>query len=197
MRLLFTDVLASSYIGASEETLASLGRIYQHYLASGDKSFCIMTSWKGSYSKEVNLKNLEKFKQLLRSNQLGFMEMKGKWKNDRDEIESEPSFFIPRISLSLAKKLQEEFDQDAIVYAGPETEGKVFLYLSDGSGQDLGKFHPKKIGDVFSEIRGKPFTFAGVALGFLDAVLASKAIDDNQINRTREKLKKVEQSFQG
>ena len=195
MRLLYTDVLAAARMGSSEQTLASLGRIYQHYLASGQKSYAILTSWRSDLAEPVNLENVERLKQMIRSAQLGFSKLLGKWKNDKDEIVSEPSFFIPGISLELAKKIQEKFNQDAIVYAGPETEGKVFLYSRDGSTMDLGKFHPTRIGDIFSEIKGKSFTFAGVAMGFMDALSGKTLIDDAKLKKTQAKLKELDNFF--
>lgn len=196
MRILFTDVLVASQIGSSEETLASLGRLYQHIMSSGDRSFALFSPWQSNILVSSNKKNLEKFKSLLRSKALDFLPLDGKWENDLGEVLSEPSFFIPRISKSFALEIMDNFNQDAIIYSGPETNGNVFLLHSDGTSEDIGKFHPLKIGEIYSEIKGKPFTFAGVALGSLDEILSSKRIDQYQIARTQEKLNKVRALFE-
>jgi hypothetical protein len=63
----------------------------------------------------------------------------------------------------LAKKIQERFQQDAVVYSGPETNGKTVLIFNDGTQSDLGSFKPSVVSRAYSEIKGRPFVFEYIA----------------------------------
>ena len=98
----------------------------------------------------------------IRGSNLGFFKLKGHWREEgSEEVTPEPSLFVPGISLKRAHKLGNKFNQDAIVYSGPETKGKVALIFKSGTKQVIGKFHPQKIAQFYSSVRGKTFVFEG------------------------------------
>jgi hypothetical protein len=60
----------------------------------------------------------------------------------------------------------KKYNQNAVIYSGPETGGKVHLvHLKDapdfgkkaGEHTDLGEFHPRKTGEFYSRIRNHQF----------------------------------------
>lgn len=169
------DVLVASTL--QELTEASLGRIFQHWKSTNSKSFSILTRWRvygkdgKLVSKQENTSNLEKLKENLKQLGLGYFSLDGVWaerESDSQEVKKdefgkeivhlEPSFFISNITLDQAKKLafsNETWNQDAIIYAGPEVGGKVVLVLSDGTiGKTYDKFLPNKIAVDYFKLRG-------------------------------------------
>jgi hypothetical protein len=153
---------------------ASLGRVYQHYKKSPEKGFGIITAWRAGNTKKQNIELFKKLQNEIRSNGLGFFKLEGHWVECQDNnvpydecpqtelvASIEPAIFVPGIDEALMKKLTKKYDQDASVYAGPETKGKMHLVFRDGKSQDIGKFHPGKIAQAYSKIRGKTFTFEG------------------------------------
>jgi len=184
----FFDIIKIKNESTIEElNEASIGRVYQHWKKSGETGFMIITSWRAGYSKK---KNLDLFKQLqkeIRSNGLGFIELEGHWIECQDTTVSydkcpptklvastEPVLFVPGATLQLTKKLAKKYDQDAAVYSGKETEGKVSLVFKNESIQNIGKFHPGKIAQAFSKLRGRTFTFEGFeykAQSFIESLI--------------------------
>jgi hypothetical protein len=141
---------------------ASLGRVYSHLQAAGDKSFAILTSWRQGVTDKVNRANLGELEASVRSAGLGFFKLLGHWKEEgQEKATSEPSLFVPGASKALATKLGTKYNQDAVIYAGPDTNGKVTLVFRDGGEQNLGKFNPGKIAQAYSSLRGRTFTFEG------------------------------------
>jgi hypothetical protein len=182
MNLSVQDEINAEALGPEYVTAASLGRIWQHWNNRHDQSFAIVTPYrqfpsdlpptqKPAWEKEQERKTIE-FKAILRSHDLGYIPMTGAWKGESG-LDTEPSYFIPNISLETVKSLQKEFKQQAVLYCGQETGGSVHLLWEDGRVEDIGTFHPQRIGDVFSRIKGKPFTFASVSEGFMDALSRS------------------------
>lgn len=152
----------------------SLGRVYQHYKQSSEKGFGIITSWRAGNTKKQNLKNLKKLESDIRSMGYGFSKLEGHWVECQDEdipydqcpkdklvASVEPSLFVIGINKDEIEKLTKKYHQDASVYAGPETNGKVILIFSNGNTMNIGKFHPSKIAQAYSKLRGKTFTFEG------------------------------------
>lgn len=152
---------------------ASLNRVLHHVQQSGqDGSFGIITSWRAGQDQRTNFKNFSELQHDLRSNGLGFFKLKGQWPESQDPnipydqatpdqivMASEPSLFVPSIPKELIKTLMKKYTQDAVVYSGPETEGKVFLLKNDGSETPIGVFNPNTIASAYSSVKGKPFAF--------------------------------------
>ena len=154
---------------------ASLGRLYQHFQQSEKTSWAIFTSWRNKASKEANIENLKSFKERLRK--WGYFRLvgHGQEKDEQGNTVSveEPSYFIIGIPLEEALKLAEKYGQYGIIYAGPETDGDVCLYQSNGTLEERWKkFHPGKISKFYSIIQGRPFFFESRADGWIEGVSA-------------------------
>jgi len=177
----FRDVLA---VRGNSQKLneASLGRVYQHFVNSGKESFAIVTAWKDGADEKhpgTNKANMKKLGSFLRSERLGFFELKGHWRAKQPDGSYkdtfEPSLFVPGMSFKQATKIRDQYKQEAVIYAGPETDGEVALLLDSGGISKIGKFHPMKIAQSYSEVKGKPFTFEGFELlpnSFVEAQMA-------------------------
>ena len=154
---------------------ASLGRVYQHMTKQGSESFAIITAFRGGYTNKQNLSRNKQLESSVRSLGLGFFKQKGYWNECEDpNIEYkdcpadkikpviELSLFIPNIKFNDAVKLGKKFDQDAIVYQGPDTDDKVELISkSGGSIMKLGKFAPNKVSQAYSKVKGRSYVFEG------------------------------------
>lgn len=144
---------------------SSLGRIYQHIQRKNVDSWAIMTSYRGENSPSENKKNFKELKNKIRSMDMGFIEIEGVGQEEDNEgniIQAkEPSLFIPGINKKQAQKLSDTYDQWGYIYSGTEVNGKIALISSQGT-EYLGSFHPNKIAQFFSKIKGKPFTFEEV-----------------------------------
>jgi hypothetical protein len=145
---------------------SSLSRIWQHAQAANNKSFAILTSWRQSKNRKDNIKSFSDLKAAIRNLDYGFVEVKGHWKECQDSnilydecpedqlVDAiEPSLFIPEISKKEALKLADHFEQDAIVFGGPEVGGKIVLLFRDGKIMPIGDFKAQTLGQAFTELR--------------------------------------------
>lgn len=143
----------------------SLGRIWQHVENAETKSFAIITSWRQEFSKKKNVKDFSALKASIRSLGHGFVTVAGHWKECQDPTvaykdcpkdqlidASEPSLFVMGLSKEAAQSLAKQSQQDAIVYAGPETGGKIMLLFNDGSDTEIGDFKPQTMGQAYTEL---------------------------------------------
>ena len=152
---------------------ASLGRVMQHAVRAKKVGFAILTSWRQSLSRKENLARFEKLKASLRDQSLGFNVLNGHWQECQDPTVPyddcpeeelvdaiEPSVFVTGIDLTMAQQLGNQYDQDAVVYAGPDTDGQTTLVFRDGDQMNLGEFSPMSIGQAYSELKdGRSFRF--------------------------------------
>ncbi len=158
---------------------ASLARVWQHVQGAASYGFAILTSWRQSIdgkflSTKENHDRLQRLKKQLRELGLGFFVVNGHWKECQQADVAwedcppeqmvdavEPALFVTRVSLEQAHKLGNEFQQDAILYAGPETEGNAVLMDRSGKMIDLGTFSPNTVSQGFSQLRkgGRTFKF--------------------------------------
>jgi hypothetical protein len=172
-RYTFQMVLEAKSLGCLESlNEASLGRVFQHIKNAGEKSWAIITSWRAGIPKRENMSRMQKLKQGVRSLGLGFFGLKGHWRECQNPnieykecpsdklIDSvEPSLWINGITKAQAKKMMTRYEQDAIVFSGPETKGKVSLMFRKGAPMNIGKFHPGAIAQAYSQVKGRPFKF--------------------------------------
>lgn len=159
---------------------ASLARIFQHFqdmkMGKENASFAILTSWRASFSKQENEARLEDLKQTLREMGYGFIRLTGHWKECQDENipydqcppdklkdSIEPSLFIPNITKDKAVAVGNKYSQDAIVFAGPETGGKVTLLFRGGDSMEIGDFEPGSVTQAYSTWKKRDFHFEWVA----------------------------------
>lgn len=153
---------------------ASLGRVYQHVTGQkGVTSWGMITAYRGVNSKKENINANKKLKSDIRSENLGFFEVEGHWRECQDpnvdykdcpdaklKDSIEVSLFVPGISRDTIAKLCKEYGQDAVVYSGPETEGKVVLIFKNGGTTVIGsKFEPNKVAQAYSVVKNRSFLF--------------------------------------
>ena len=174
-----TDIVDALHTGNLEVlTAASLGRIWQHVQDLNTQSFAMLTPWRASMSLEENQKNLTAFREHLRGLGLGFIQLIGHWREER-----EPSFFVPGMTLKQAHSLGNLFNQDAVVYGGPDAEAHVVLVFKDGRIEHLADhFTPQALGESFSELagrKGRKFTFVTAAAGSQAEFLAATTYERN------------------
>jgi hypothetical protein len=171
----FLDILAARKKSPKALHEASLGRVYQHVRNLNESSFLIISGWRAANTKKQNLEQNRKLAESIRSLNLGFNRLIGHWRECQDDSlpydqcppdqlrdSKEESFFVPNASLKQAKLLCKQFNQDAVVYGGPDVGSKIVLVFRDGSTQEIAsKFTPNKISQAFSQVRGKSFVFEG------------------------------------
>ncbi len=175
-KISFTNVLKAKEISLEKLHEASLGRAYQLYQNTKNKSFGIITAFRKGNKPEINNKNNEKLEHIIRSWGYGFIVLKG-YGNERDKEGNvkqviEWSFWVNGITKEQIIKAGKKFEQDFVLYAGPDTGGKVTgIDLGDEIETDLGEFHPMKIGQFYSKIKGKPFVFEYVVQSWGEGML--------------------------
>lgn len=145
---------------------ASLARAYQH---CKNGHFGIITNHRYDNSPETNRSGFYELKQTLLDHGYGGTVLLGHWRECRDPNipydecpedqladVSEPSLFVPNVDAKLLHELGMKYNQDAVIYAGPETDGNVVTLHRDGSIKSLGKFNPNKIAKAYSELLPLP-----------------------------------------
>lgn len=146
----------------------SLSRIMSHAHNAKEVGFAILTSWRQANQKSTNLANFSALQQAVRAKGLGFIQLRGHWQECQDsnvpydqcptdqlKDSIEPSIMVFGIDQKLATDLGKQFDQDAVVYAGPDTGGSAQLHFKDGSTMDIGTFNPMAVGQAYSEYRSR------------------------------------------
>jgi hypothetical protein len=150
---------------------ASLGRIYQHVKRSGMTSWAILTSWQQSVPREVNGRNLKELKERVRK--WGFFPLVGHGQEEDEETGeirpvSEPSFFIVGIPLNDALELARRYNQWGMIFSGPD--GDICLIEQGTVKERAKKFHPGKIAQFYSVVRGRPFVLESLASGWIEGL---------------------------
>lgn len=161
---------------------ASLGRVYQHVTGQkGVKSWGMITAYRGVNSKKENMKRNKQLQSDIRSSNLGYFEVEGHWRECQDPTidyndcpdsklkdSVEVTMFVPNITKDTIEKLCKKYDQDAVVYSGSDTEGKVILIFKNGGDTMIGsKFEPNKVAQAYSVVKNKSFLFKEMKLKFL------------------------------
>lgn len=174
------DIVDALHTGDGDAvTAASLGRVWQHVKDLDKQSFAILTSWRSGLSPSQNKSRFKQLEQAVRGLKLGYFKLVGHWRECQDEdVEydecppmqlvdtTEPSLFVPGIDMRAAHKLGKKYEQDAIIFGGPESDGKVVLVFKSGKTMPIGKFSPRTIGQGFSELanqQGRGFAFLAFA----------------------------------
>ena len=153
---------------------ASLSRAYQHVVEKKSKSWGMITAFRNANSHDENMADNHELGKKLRDLNLGFFKVEGHWRECQDRkikykkcpkdqlVDStETTFFVPNIKKEDLLKLCREYNQDAVVYGGPETKGNTHLIFNDGSEDNVGQFHPDRIEQAYSKFKGG-HTFAFV-----------------------------------
>lgn len=145
------------------ETLneVKLGRVLQHF--KSERTVVILTGFRGDKSEKENEQRNKAIAGKLRNAGFGYFYVDGYWienKGTADELKvSEDSIFTmaePNKSkdlIELTHKLANEYDQDAIFVKSKEG---VYLLYANGKKEILdSKFKANKIGDFYTQLRGK------------------------------------------
>jgi hypothetical protein len=125
-------------------------------------------------SHDDNLKHMARFKEHVRRHH-GFMQLVGRYPDDSGKFVEEPSFLIPGIKKEellrfLLPHDQGGYNQDSVIFAGPETEGKPVVFKKDADGNvvqdrmDMGEYHvvtPKQRHAIFDEQPTEVMTKSG------------------------------------
>lgn len=183
----YRDILDAKETSAAALHEASLGRVYQHIQRMPEKSWGILSAHRAEFRQQpaINNQRDKGLQAAVRQMGLGFFRLFGVWKECQDtsvdykdcpeenKVEvREPSLFIPGLTLANLKLLLAKYDQDAGIYGGPETKGKVWLVFKGGGHEDIGNFAPNKIGGAYSRLKGgQPFVFEWVAQSYVDHVI--------------------------
>lgn len=183
----YLDVARAKVLGGSAVTEASLGRIFQHVQDAGVASWGVVTSWRyGADPGKAaeNSRNLKELRSYLSSLGLGYFLLHGHYEECSDGSHApgqcpkgherpvaEPSFFVPGLTHDQALSLARKYNQDSVLYAGPETRGDVVFLAKDGTTTNAGKYHPGRIGAFMSKVKGRPFVFEWAPQTFVDHLL--------------------------
>lgn len=156
---------------------SSLSRIMKHTSGNG---FIMISTFRDKYTLMENMKRHEKLMVDIRSKDLGFIEVDGRWV-EKDEVSGEDieadelSLFIPYREevmtplefFTLATDWQLEYDQEAIVYQEPKNTEIWIIDKMRQTVDTIGSFSPDKIGYAWSTLRkgshkDRTFVFEGV-----------------------------------
>jgi hypothetical protein len=153
---------------------ASLARAYQHIVEKKVPSWGMLTAYRYANTKKENQQANKALETELRSKGYGFFKVEGHWQECQDQdlnyVECpkdklqdsiEVSLFVPKIKKEDAAALCKKYEQDAVIYGGPETKGDAHLIFKNGTSDNIGKFQPGKVAQAYSKIKGgKTFVFA-------------------------------------
>ncbi len=175
-------------------TETSLSRVWKHVGDAKETSYAILTSDR-RYEDDGKTPRTHKTKQVvrgklqqdLRSMGLTWTKLIGHWrectvagKDYKDcapeELEDtkEVVYMVPGLSKAQALKLGRKYNQDAVIWAGPESEGKTLLIFQDGSEHELGAFTPSVVRQGYSQVKGKTFAFEALeypAQSWIEAII--------------------------
>jgi len=149
-----------------------------------ERSFGIITAFRGEYTYDVNKQLNRELKNDLRSRGLvADITMRGIYKEhfrtpEEREVKEESYLVFPKIGREgeltglkkILMKLGEKYDQDSILYKSVYesdayligTSKRENAYPSYHEEESLGEFRPKLIGEFYSRMRGIPFAFTNM-----------------------------------
>jgi len=144
-----------------EVNASSLGRVYKHIKKENVSSWGIVTAYRDANSASKNKSLFSSLKGDVRSLGYGFFIVQGVGQEEDGGESHEPALFIPGISKKQIQKLSDKYKQYGFLYSGPETKDNVYLVSKEGD-TNVGSFHPMKVAQYYSKIKGKPFVFSEV-----------------------------------
>jgi hypothetical protein len=142
----------------------SLSRIQRHIAGATATSWGMLSAERKGLSPQENAIRTAELKSKIREKGLGFVPMKGGWRECQDSDipynqcppeklvnTTENSFFVPNISRDDVHELGNAYQQDAIIYGGPDTKGFAQLVFGDGNVESIGKFNAENMDTVLSQ----------------------------------------------
>lgn len=154
---------------------SSLSRIYRHVEQNPNGTWGTISAQRAALSPKENAQRTETLKRELRSRGYGFIPLEGHWRECQDSTipydqcpddklvdAVETSFFVPNISRDELTDLGNQFEQDGVLYGGPDTKNQAALLAKDGTLIDvIGRFKPNTVAQAFSRLKnGKPYVFS-------------------------------------
>jgi len=150
---------------------SSLGRLLQHISGNSKiKSWGIISASRTTNTPKENKAQTKRLEGDLRSLNLGMIKLEGHWREcqledvpykecppDKLVDATEVTFFVLNISNKKLAELTAKYNQDATIFGS--APGEASLLFKNGSTSSLGKMSAGKIGQGFSKIKGRPFTF--------------------------------------
>lgn len=143
-------------------TEAKLSRIFK-YVEDPQMSFGIVSAFRGQYSPKENMKRHAQLKQMVRGMGLGFIELKGGYKEEGGYVE-ELSLFVPKASRDQIVQAGKAFDQHSVMYKDEKEfsyigtndaagVGKVLSRFKAGAGKENMDLAKERVSDFFSQLR--------------------------------------------
>lgn len=181
----------SDYKAMSE---ASLTRIMQKFNSVKDegKTMAIFTPWKAQDAQgkvipnKVNRAEHGKLSASLQTRGFSFTKVMGhgKWCADEsltvaecpEELlrqSAEPSFVVMDMTRKEVIEIMKKHGQNSVLYAGPDTGGKMHLLWANGSSEVAGggAFHAGRLAQYMSKVQGRPFTFEWLASNWSEQIM--------------------------
>jgi hypothetical protein len=156
---------------------ASIGRIFQH--TNHKNGFAIVTHAHNDFTKENggvdhrgrdHAERRKQFEAYLKKHNYGHIPMVGHGQeadaSGHVSPSKEQSYFIPKMKYHHVAHLAREFGQTAFVHHNGKNISLHEKNKKSGEYEptDLGKFHPKKLGEYYSSIKkNKHFTFKAIS----------------------------------
>ena len=154
---------------------AGLSRISQHVK---NKPIGMITAFRGGNTLQKNRALNKNLAADIRSNGFGFVKLIGRYIEDYDEKDKtkgtpvdEASFFVIGNEgqsgqlKGVLKKLGKKYKQDSVFFKSDENDIGVLIGTNTdgwpgmGVVKKVGKFRPQRVGEFYSKMRGKTFTF--------------------------------------
>lgn len=157
---------------------ASLGRLWQHFTRG--EPMVIISADRSERTKSENKSCFEKLKQNIRLAKFGYVKVKGGYtetdaegnKHDVDDENSCVIFGTPETEkrlFVLGLRLGKAYNQECFLWVGNDNIAYWVYTINDdvrniriGEKVRLGEFHTKKIGQYFSKIGKKQFSFTQI-----------------------------------
>lgn len=152
----------------------SFSRIFAHIEGKEPTCIGIISAFVDRTEMSVNRENSDSLKWNIKNAGYGYFRIIGHFTNKKGEKDWEEAFFIiggkrsdkelKRLLITLGK----DFTQDSIIFKPKDSHRAILIGTKDGAypglnvEKDIGTWHPDKIGEYYSTIRGKhgkPFIF--------------------------------------
>ena len=151
---------------------SSLSRVLSH---AKTKNIGIVSGSRLENEQKVNKHNAVELKNMIRAAGFGYINVIGSYVENAgtpdEKVSIEHSFLViggddkdsaDRL-LSFLKKAGASFNQESVFFK-PFDSDVASLYFVGGHIESIGNFHPIRIGDYYTDMKGKKFTFTDVSL---------------------------------
>lgn len=156
----------------------TLSRVWQHV---ENRPLGIVTAFRGEYDRKENVTRNRKLAADIRDGGFGFFVVQGSYIEKKGTPEErrvrEDSFFVTTRPenegnlLGALRKWCRDYEQESVLWK-PLSSDVAFGVGQDGSMTSLGVFHPNRVSDYMSRLRGSPGSFvfeqAGSPMNWLE-----------------------------